>query len=158
MSKGQQILKVLAVWVLAAGAAGADTWDEEQFARLASGDDEEIQQAVTDLAVRYDQAHYALMRGLFSGEVYRWSEREVQSGLVLIGDEEMDEYGDSIVPLFTAYPERVPILGEDGTSVKVSLYDIEEVETNRKIRALIQPYLLQMELFHPADGQTADCR
>ena len=44
---GQQVLKVLAVWVLAAGVAGADTWDEEQFARLASGDDEEIQQAVT---------------------------------------------------------------------------------------------------------------
>ena len=101
---GQQVLKVLAVWVLAAGAAGADTWDEEQFAWLAGGDDEEIQQAVTALAARYDQAHYALMRGLFSGEVYRWSERKVQSGLVLIGDEEMDEYGDSIVPLFTAIP------------------------------------------------------
>ena len=84
---GQQVIKILAVWVFAAGAAGADTWGEEQFARLASGDDVEIQQAVTDLAVRYDQAHYALMRGLFSGEVYRWSEREVQSGLVLIGDE-----------------------------------------------------------------------
>ena len=148
MSMGQQVLKVLAVWFLAAGAAGADAWDKDQFARLASGDDAEIQQAVTDLAARYDQAHYALMRGLFSGEVYRWSEREVQSGLVLIGDEEMDEYGDSIVPLFTAYPESVPILGEDGEQVKVSLYDIEEVETNRKIRALIQPYLLQMELFH----------
>ena len=145
LSMRQQVIKILAVWVLAAGAAGA----EEQFARLASGDDAKIQQAVTDLAARYDQAHYALMRGLFSGEVYRWSEREVQSGLVLIGDEEMDEYGDSIVPLFTAYPERVPILGEDGEQVKVSLYDIEEVETNRKIRALIQPYLLQMELFHP---------
>ena len=145
LSMRQQVIKILAVWVLAAGAAGA----EEQFARLASGDDAKIQQAVTDLAARYDQAHYALMRGLFSGEVYRWSEREVQSGLVLIGDEEMDEYGDSIVPLFTAHPERVPILGEDGEQVKVSLYDIEEVETNRKIRALIQPYLLQMELFHP---------
>ena len=112
LSMGQQVIKILTVWVFAAGAAGADTWDEEQFARLASGDDEEIQQAVTDLAARYDQAHYALMRGLFSGEVYRWSEREVQSGLVLIGDEEMDEYGDSIAPLFTSlsrartYPRR----------------------------------------------------
>ena len=60
------------------------------------------------------KSHYALMQGLFSGEVYRWSEREVQSGLVLIGDEEMDEYGDSIAPLFTAHPERVPILDENG--------------------------------------------
>lgn len=143
------VLKVIAVWVLAAGAAGADPWDEEQFARLASGDGEAIQQAAIALAARYDQAHYALMQGLFSGAVYRWSERTEQSGLVLIGDEEMDEYGDSIAPLFTAYPERVPILGEDGTQVKISLYDLAEVETNRKIRALIQPYLLQMELVHP---------
>ena len=128
------------MWVFAAGAAGADPWDEEQLARLASGDDAEIQQAVTDLAARYDQAHYSLMQGLFSGEVYRWSEREVQNGLVLIGDEEMDEYGDSIVPLFyRPIPSGVPILGEDGEQVKVSLYDIEEVETGRKIRALIQP-------------------
>ena len=143
------VLKVLAVWLLAAGTAGADSWDEAQFARLASGDGEAIQQAVTALAARYDQAHYALMQGLFSGAVYRWSARAVQRGLVLIGDEEVDEYGDSIVPLFTVYPERVPILGEDGTPVKVSLYDLEEVETNRKLRARIQPYLLRLELFHP---------
>ena len=33
----------------------------------------------------------------------------VQSGLVIIGEEEMDDYGDSVVPLFTAYPQREPI-------------------------------------------------
>lgn len=38
----------------------------------------------------------------------------VQSGLVIIGEEEMDDYGDSVVPLFTAYPQREPILAEGG--------------------------------------------
>ena len=38
----------------------------------------------------------------------------VQSGLVIIGEEEMDDYGDSVVPLFTAFPQREPILAEGG--------------------------------------------
>ncbi len=38
----------------------------------------------------------------------------VQSGLVIIGEEEMDDYGDSVVPLFTAYPQGEPILAEGG--------------------------------------------
>lgn len=147
------MIKLLAVWVLAAAAAGADQWDEAQLARLASGDEQAIQQAVSALAARYDPAHYALMQGLFSGEVYRWSARARHSGLVLVGDEEMDEYGDAIAPLFTAYPERTALLGADGEPIKVSLYDLEEVATNRQLRALIQPYLLQVELFHPATAK-----
>ena len=38
----------------------------------------------------------------------------VQSGLVIIGEEEMDDYGDSVVPLFTACLQREPILAEGG--------------------------------------------
>ena len=38
----------------------------------------------------------------------------MQSGLVIIGEEEMDDYGDSVVPLFTAFPQREPILAEGG--------------------------------------------
>jgi len=38
----------------------------------------------------------------------------VQSGLVIIGEEEMDDYGDSVVPLFTAFPQREPISAEGG--------------------------------------------
>lgn len=142
------VLKILAVWLLAVSAAAANPWDEAQFARLASGEDAAIQQAVTALVARYDPAHYALMQGLFSGAVYRWNEC-----LVLIGDEEMDEYGEAMVPLFTAHPERVPILDEAGNPLKVSLYDLEEVATNRQLRAQIQPYLLRLELVHPADDK-----
>ena len=39
----------------------------------------------------------------------------VQSGLVIIGEEEkMDDYGDSVVSLFTAFPQREPISAEGG--------------------------------------------
>ena len=33
---------------------------------------------------------------------------------MIIGEEEMDDYGDSVVPLFTVYPQREPILAEGG--------------------------------------------
>ena len=33
---------------------------------------------------------------------------------MIIGEEEMDDYGDSVVPLFTAFPQREPILAEGG--------------------------------------------
>jgi urea transport system permease protein len=140
---------MVAVWFIVAGAAGADEWDEAQMDRLASGDDVQIKAAVGAMSARFDQAHYVLIQGLFNGEVYRWDAREEQAGLVIVGEEETDDYGDSIVPLYTVYPERQAIVGKDGNLVKVSLYDLQEVETGRVIRALIQPYLLQMDLSHP---------
>jgi len=140
---------MVAVWFIVAGAAGADEWDEAQMDRLASGDDVQIKAAVRAMSARFDQAHYVLIQGLFNGEVYRWDAREEQAGLVIVGEEETDDYGDSIVPLYTVYPERQAIVGKDGNLVKVSIYDLQEVETGRVIRALIQPYLLQMDLSHP---------
>ncbi len=148
-----QYLQVVAMVVIAL-TTGAKTglaaeWDDQQMALLASDDGDQIKQAVTQLAGRYDPAHYDLMQGLFKGEVYRWPQRQQQSGLVIIGDEETDAEGDPIVPLFTVYPQRQALLGEDGAPLLISLYDLEEVDTGRRIRALIQPYLLQVELFHP---------
>jgi urea transport system permease protein len=140
---------MVAVWFIVAGAAGADEWGEAQMDRLASGDDVQIKAAVGAMSARFDQAHYVLIQGLFNGEVYRWDAREEQAGLVIVGEEETDDYGDSIVPLYTVYPERQAIVSKDGNLVKVSLYDLQEVETGRVIRALIQPYLLQMDLSHP---------
>jgi len=117
------------------------------FAQLASGEDSRIEAVVFELAQGGDPAYYDLMNSLFSGEVYQWSEREEYSGLVAIGDEETDELGDSIVPLYSVFPRREALRANDGSPVKVSIYDLIEVETGRKIRALIQPYLLRAELF-----------
>lgn len=146
---GRKWLVAFAVWSIVAGSAEANEWDQAQMARLASGDDGEIKAVVEAMSTRFDQAHYALMQGLFSGEVYHWDARAAQGGLVIIGDEEMDDYGDSIVPLYSVYPQRQPIVDTDGDQIKISLYDLTEVETGRVIRALIQPYLLQLDLFHP---------
>ena len=33
---------------------------------------------------------------------------------MIIGEEGMDDYGDSVVPLFSVYPQREPILAEGG--------------------------------------------
>ena len=144
---------MVAVWLIVVGAAGGDEWDEADMDRLASGDDEQIKAVVGAMGARFDQAQYVLMQGLFNGEVYRWDGREEQAGLVIVGEEETDDYGDSIVPLYTVYPKRLAIVGNDGYLVKVSLYDLQEVETGRAIRALIQPYLLQMDLSHPDAGK-----
>jgi len=138
---------------IAVGSVGATEWDQEQMMRLASADDAEIKVAVEEMAARYDRVHYALMQGLFNGEVYRWDARAEHGGLVIVGDEETDDYGDSIVPLYSVYPERQPIVDRGGDPVKVLLYDLLEVETGRAIRALIQPYLLQLDLFHVDAGK-----
>ena len=102
----------MAVAVLVAGPIrlSADESDQREMARLASGHESQIEAAVAALVARYDPLHYTLLQGLFTGEVYRWEEHLAQSGLVIIGEEEMDDYGDSIVPLFTVYPQREPIL------------------------------------------------
>ncbi len=118
------------------------------FAQLTSGDDREIEAATGTLAAAADPAYYDLMHALFKGEVYRWPEREEHGGLLAIGDEETDGNGDSIVPLFAVFPRHQPIVDSEGQQVKISLYDLVEVETGRTIRALIQPYLLRAELFH----------
>lgn len=134
------------------GAIGAaELVQDAIFAQLASGDDNEIEAATNALAAASDPAYYDLMYALFKGEVYQWSEREEYAGLVAIGDEETDESGDSIVPLFAVFPRRQPIVDSEGAQVKVSLYDLLEVETGRAVRALIQPYLLRSELFHAED-------
>ena len=140
-----RLFALVLVWALSANAD-----DEAALAQLLSDDGDEIERAVAALAESSDPAYYDLLQALFSGEVYRWTERAELGGLVAIGDEEMDEYGDSIVPLFTVFPERRSIVDESGEQVVVALYDLQEVETGRKIRALIQPYLIQKDLFMKA--------
>lgn len=143
---------IATIWVFCAllpdGIAAAAGAEDEVFAQLASGEDRRIEAATGALAEAGDPAYYDLMHALFKGEVYQWSEREEYAGLVAIGDEETDEHGDSIVPLFAVFPQRQPIMSDDGQQVRVSIYNLLEVETGRKVRSQIQPYLLRAELFH----------
>ena len=115
-----------------------------QLGRIASNDRDSITTAVKAIAERDNANYYALMIALFNGELY------LKNGaLVIVGDLREDDYGDSLAPLYTAYPQRQPIPNADGNPLIAPLIDLEEIDSNRRIRALIQPYLTRMEIFHP---------
>lgn len=115
-----------------------------QLGRIASNDRDSITTAVKAIANRDNANYYALMIALFNGELY------LKNGaLVIVGDLREDDYGDSLAPLYTAYPQRQPIPNADGNPLIAPLIDLEEIDSNRRIRALIQPYLTRMEIFHP---------
>lgn len=115
-----------------------------QLGRIASNDRDSITTAVKAIAERDNANYYALMIALFNGELY------LKNGaLVIVGDLREDDYGDSLAPLYTAYPQRQPISTADGNPLIAPLIDLEEIDSNRRIRALIQPYLTRMEIFHP---------
>ena len=115
-----------------------------QLGRIASNDRDSITTAVKAIADRDNANYYALMIALFNGELY------LKNGaLVIVGDLREDDYGDSFAPLYTAYPQRQPIPNADGNPLIAPLIDLEEIDSNRRIRALIQPYLTRMEIFHP---------
>ena len=115
-----------------------------QLGRIASNDRDSITTAVKAIADRDNANYYALMIALFNGELY------LKNGaLVIVGDLREDDYGDSLAPLYTAYPQRQPIPNADGNPLIAPLIDLEEIDSNRRIRALIQPYLTRMEIFHP---------
>ncbi len=147
-----RIQTLVCVWIIGTCAGGWSESDkgfmEQQFTRLASGDDGQVELAVEELTRERDPAQYGLALALFNGEVFLWPDREEHAGLVFIGEEQIDEYGDEIVPLFSLDAQPQPVLDERGEPLIVLLYDLQEVETGRRIRALIQPYLMQVELFH----------
>lgn len=138
--------------VLALAVAWTPSWSqadaavEAELRRLAGGDAEA---AVEALVQRGEPEYYALMQALFKGQVYVLEGREELGGLVMVGREEEDDYGDISVTLLTPYPQQKPVLGSDGQPLVMLLDDLEEVESGRRVRALIQPYLIQMELYDP---------
>ncbi|MDE2800414.1 MAG: HEAT repeat domain-containing protein, partial [Gemmatimonadota bacterium] len=119
-----------------------------QLGRIVSNDRDSITTAVRVISDAKDVAYYALMVALFNGELYLKNNE-----LVIIGDMQEDDYGDTFAPLYTAYPKRHPILNDEGKPLIAPLIDLEEIDSNRRIRALIQPYLTQMEIFHPDPGK-----
>ena len=136
------------VLILGASPIQAQIDHQLQHGRIASNNRDSITTAVRAIADAKDVAHYALMVALFNGELYLKN-----NDLVIIGDMQEDDYGDILAPLYTAYPKRHPILDDEGKPLIAPLIDLEEIDSNRRIRALIQPYLTQMEIFHPDSGK-----
>lgn len=125
--------------------AQESTFDQQQLTRLRTNNEDEIQAAVEALSQSGEIAYYDLLTALFNGELYL----SEQGQLVVAGHTHENDYGDTISELNTAYPKRIPLLDSEGKPIEVNLYDLTEVESNRRIRAFIQPYLTQMEIFHP---------
>lgn len=129
------------------GLADADT--TELFEQLASGKDKQVLAAVKSINEARDAAYYDLMQAIFSGSAYVYPERAELSGVVVVGEGIEDDYGDTTFPLMTPHPSVEPILTDSGDPLMIPEGDLEEIETSRRIRAAIQPYLTSMALFHP---------
>lgn len=147
-SKRHKFLRAVCIIAVAlisgAQAIQAQSDHHLQLGRIASNDRDSITTAVKAIAERDNANYYALMIALFNGELY------LKNGaLVIVGDLREDDYGDSLAPLYTAYPQRQPIPNADGNPLIAPLIDLEEIDSNRRIRTLIQPYLTRMEIFHP---------
>jgi urea transport system permease protein len=120
-------------------------FDQQQLSLLRSNDEDNIEAAVKAIGQSGQIAYYDLMKALFGGELYLTE----QGQLVVAGNTRKNDYGDTISQLNSAYPQNTPLLDETGKPIEVNLYDLIEVESNRRIRAIIQPYLIQMEIFNP---------
>ncbi|MBT3604824.1 MAG: hypothetical protein HN521_17320, partial [Candidatus Latescibacteria bacterium] len=125
--------------------AQKNSFEEQQITRLRSNDDDNIETAVEAISKSGNIAFYDLMTALFNAELYLTD----QGQLVVAGSTREDDYGETFAQLNTAYPKRTVLLDDANIPIEVNLYNLTEVESNRRIRALIQPYLTQMEIFHP---------
>jgi len=116
----------------------------DQLTNIASNNRDKITTAVRAIRDQGGSEYYALMTALFNGELYLHN-----NDLVIIGETREDDYGDTFAPLYTVYPKRQPITDDAGKHLSKNVFDLEEIDSNRRIRALIQPYLTRTELFHP---------
>ena len=124
-------------------------WLDARFADLASEDEERILSATRALADTGDRRLYPLLDGLFMGTVYTDPESERHHGLLLIGDEQTNDTGDSVVPVSTFWPTVEPILDASGAPVFRDVWDLLEVESGREIRAVVQDYRTLINLLDP---------
>ena len=133
--------------------AQESVFDQQQLTRLRSNDEDNIEAAVEAISQSGEMVYYDLMKALFGGELYLTE----QGQLVVAGNTRENDYGDTISQLNSAYPQNTPLLDDTGKPIEVNLYDLTEIESNRRIRAIIQPYLIQMEIFNadPAKRRVA---
>jgi urea transport system permease protein len=144
------ILTVL-LSITAYGLTRADTM--ETFKQLASGKDKQVLEAVKGIREAKDATYYELMQAIFSGNAYVYDGLSEFSGVVIAGEGIEDDYGYTTYPLLKPYPTTDPILTVTRDPLLIAEDDLEEIETSRRIRATIQPYLTSMALFHPKPGK-----
>lgn len=122
-----------------------NTFAQQQLTRLKTNNEDSIEVAAKAISDQGEIAFYDLMTALFNAELYLTD----QGQLVVPGATRENDYGETFAQLQTAYPKQETLLDPSGKPIEVNLYDLTEVESGRRVRAIIQPYLIQMEIFHP---------
>jgi urea transport system permease protein len=119
------------------------------FEHFASGDDARVLAAAKVVRETQDTKYYDLMQAVFSGSAYVLEGRSEHEGVVIAGEGIENDYGDTTFPLLSPYPSAEPLFKETGEPLMVAEEDLVEIETSRRIRTAIQPYLTAMALYHP---------
>jgi urea transport system permease protein len=109
----------------------ADTRTETVKALLASG----------------DEGLQGLYQNLYKGNVYEYTGPEAGAAgkMLVIGGAEESRDNETWVPLLRVLPME-PLKSGDGTPAFAKLVDLVELETDREVRAMIQPVLTAMDL------------
>ncbi|HIB53757.1 MAG TPA: urea ABC transporter permease subunit UrtB [Nitrospirales bacterium] len=103
---------------------------------LASDDLAVQKDAIIALAKTGDPQALSILEEYRIGSLYVWTRPDSQRVLVIGGDETTQD-GEAIIPLFTPYG-RTDILQEDGSTLYVSVDEVEEVRVNRRLRRVVK--------------------
>jgi urea transport system permease protein len=139
-------------WLCAAGVAqGATPALSENVATnltaLASADGGEQRAAVEALAGTGDRNVIPALEALREGSLYLWPQPD-GSRMVVIGREKTVVDGQDVYPLRQAYG-GLPLTQPDGAVVTVPSDALQEISTDRRLRAIIQPALERFKLIDP---------
>jgi urea transport system permease protein len=104
-------------------------------------------ETVKALLATGDEGLQGLYQNLFKGNVYEYTGPEAGAAgkMLAIGGPEEQRDNETWVPLFKAYPLE-PLKTAAGAPAFAKLVDLVELETDREVRALIQPVLTAMDL------------
>ena len=107
-------------------------------------------ETVKALLATGDEALQGLYQNLFKGNVYEYTGPEAGAAgkMLVIGGVEEQRDNETWVPLNKVYPVE-PLKTAGGESAFAKLVDLVELETDREVRALIQPVLIAMDLKSP---------
>ncbi len=91
-----------------------------------------------------------LFQNLYKGNVYEYTGPEAGTAgkMLVIGGPEEERDNETWVPLLTVLP-MVALKNAEGKPAIAKLVDLVELETDREVRALIQPVLTAMDLKSP---------
>ncbi len=113
------------------------------------GEEDQALGAIEDLSAMGDPQLHPFLEAVYKGSVYWYSPIEGDAPLLVVAGAEMIQDDALWVPLYMPYP-FTPITASDGEILLQAPDDLVEFETNRAMRAVIQPFLTSMQLRSPA--------